>query len=66
MIHPITFMIRKVIEYHLEIERDQQNDLDFNGIDYITDYDDYYGNIDYVTNFRETYFILYLHQQKFF
>ena len=65
MKHPIAFMIKKLIEYHVEVERDEQIELDFNNIDYIIDYDDYLGNIDYVTNFRETYFLLYLHQQKY-
>ena len=41
MKHPISLIITKLIEYHIDIERDEQIELDFNNIDYIIDYDDY-------------------------
>ena len=63
--HPIAKLVKNIIQYHNELCIDEENELDFNGIDYIDDYDDYLGNIDYVTDFRESFFLIYLSQQKY-
>ena len=64
MKHPNSILINKIINYHRNLSIDEQYTYDFNGIDYIDDDidDEYY--IDYVSDFRETFFIMYLPQRK--